>query len=240
MPRGVTLAQMRVDLRAEIGHSLNAAHGTNSEATQNYLLRRTQEALFETFDWPMRKIYRDVNFNAGTQYIDYPTDVIFERINTVWVSTTSTSNEHWQPMGYGITPEMLNIHSSASGARSWPVSNWQHNPDQDKIEIWPLPTKAGTIKIEATLGLAPLVDNTDVCTLDSNMIVLFTAASVLARQKSEDAALKLSEAQDYKRRLIAQISSDKSGGFVLGGGLSRPGRQRVGLDYIPPGYGDGT
>ena len=194
MAVGVQLQQLRADLRAEIGHSLNAAHGINNEASQNYLLRRTQEELFVDMDWPRQIVYRDIALVAGTRYYDYPADTTFDTINQMWCA----NGVDWLKMDYGITPDNLTGYNSDIGVRAWPLRRWRHDPDQGQIEMWPVPNVDGTARVEATLGLSPLIQNTDVCTLDSNLIVLFTAAEILADQRSEKAPVILQKSAELQ------------------------------------------
>ena len=77
------------------------------------------------------------------------------------------------------------------------------------------------------------------CIIDSKAIVLFTAAEVLATQKSEAAPMKLTKAQNYLRRLLADQGADKRANYNMGGnqrGGIDPDRSRrltPYIDYIP-------
>ena len=70
--------------------------------------------------------------------------------------------------------------------------------------------------------------DTDSCVIDSEAIVLFAAAEVLAMQKNEAAPMKLTKAQNYLRRLLADQGADKRANYNMGG------NQRGGID---PDYG---
>ena len=53
---------MLTDLRAEIGHSTNVAHGINDRETLIYYLNRTQIQLYQDYDWPQLIIDRDITW----------------------------------------------------------------------------------------------------------------------------------------------------------------------------------
>jgi hypothetical protein len=87
--------------------------------------------------------------------------------------------------------------------------------------------------------VSPLVAATDTCILDSKAIVLFASAEIMATQKSEAAPMKLTKAQNYLRRLLADQGADKRTNYNMGGnhrGGNDPdkGRRMVPyVDYIP-------
>jgi hypothetical protein len=106
--------------------------------------------------------------------------------------------------------------------------------NNDQMEVWPVPAQAGFLRVIGRRALKPLVDDTDVSTLDGTLLVLFVAADILARQKSEDARVKLTAAQRYLRNLARRQTANKRTPFILGGGMISTSRlPRPGLDYIP-------
>ena len=86
-----------------------------------------------------------------------------------------------------------------------------------------------------------MVADGDLCTLPENIITLFAAAEVLARDKSPDAELKMVKAKNAMRRYALRQTANKNKPFVIGGGSASGGNNhgRIGLDYVPPGYGSG-
>jgi hypothetical protein len=228
MPTGVQLSQMISDLRSELGHSVNVAHGVNTKENMAYVLRRTQEVLYEEHDWPFLLVDRDTTAYAGQYLYNYPSDMPFENINSVWW----VEGSRYTPMDYGITVDDFNLYDPADDDRSNPVQKWRHRPDEGQMEVWPIPSIAGNIRLRGLAPLGAMVDDSDVCTLDSNLIVLHAAAELLARQKSEDASLKAELARKHLTKLLSNQGAQKRRPWVMGGsgGGSAP---RPGIDYIP-------
>lgn len=214
-------------------------------------LRRTQDWLYAEFAWPRLRVSRDVALLADTRFYSYPAGLDLESITQAWVR--GGGSDRWERITFGITPDHLNTHDSDSGATSWPVLAWGHAPPDTApatgtpapgnpppsaaspglLEVWPIPSRDGTLRLEGRQALATLAADTDVSTLDANLIVLFAAADLLARQKSQDAQLKLTNAQRLLRRIQAQQAADKSAPIVIGGGVTQMRRLRPWLDYIP-------
>src|SRR5262252_11051905 len=92
------LREMLTDLRAEIGHSTNVAHGINDRDTLLYYLNRTQIDLYNDYNWPELIIDRDIPVADGQRYYPYPTDLAFDDVTNIWVLINTVYNE----LGYGI------------------------------------------------------------------------------------------------------------------------------------------
>jgi hypothetical protein len=243
MPVGVTLANLRVDLRAETGQSLNMAQGVQSQATQDNQLDRQQRELWENFDWPHLKYYVDVPVMKGQDVYNYPPSMPFDQINYIYFAIGGTTI--WRPpLAYGIHGSYIRPNSPLIGV---PL-RWANKVSVDpntaitnpvgQIQLLPVPAMDGTIRLEGSAPLNPLVADDDTCMLDSKAIVLFAASEILATQKVEAAQLKLLKAQQYLRRLLANQGADKRRNYNMGGrhGITQ---QRSGyrpipyLDYIP-------
>jgi hypothetical protein len=67
-----------------------------------------------------------------------------------------------------------------------------------------------------------MVNDSDVAMLDDNLIVLFAAAEMLARAKSDDAQGKMSAANELFTKLKG--SGIKNDVFVMGGGMPVEGQ----------------
>src|SRR4029077_6600522 len=112
-----------------------------------------------------------------------------------------------------------------------------------KILLVPTPSGDGIMRFEGQAPINPLVADGDKCVIDSKAIVLFAAAEILAVQKVEAAALKLTKAQAYLRKLLQNSGADKRSNYNMGGSArssgidhfgARPYRNYVpGIDYIP-------
>jgi hypothetical protein len=103
-----------------------------------------------------------------------------------------------------------------------------------ELELWPVPpASALTLIIKGQNTLKTLVSGSDLSTLDGTLIVMFAAADYCARQKDEDAGLKLSKAQAFLNNHRKQLSAHKS--RVTPMTPRDHSYARPGLDYIPMG-----
>src|SRR5881628_3578352 len=176
------LSDMLSDLRAEIGHSTNIVHGINDRDTLLYYLNRTQVRLYQEYDWPQLIVHRDTPLSPGQQFYVYPTDLAFDDITNVWLFAPGPLNEVF----YGIGPREMAFSNPQLGQQSWPTRRWMHNPDQAMFEVWPVPdgsaaTIAPFLRMWGTKTVAKMVNDSDLSTLPVNLIVLFSAAELLAR-----------------------------------------------------------
>lgn len=217
MPVGVALSELRRLLRAEVGQSLNPAQGVNAQGQYDLTLARQQQELWEAYDWPHLAYHKDVPVSSGQAVYDYPSDMNFDSINSIWVLSSNT----YDKLLYGTDTNAFNAHNTPG----WPVVRWGNAVKitngkvvpAGQFQLLPTPSQNGTIRIVGQAPCNPLVDETDICVLDSTLITMFAAAEILAAQKAENASLKLQKAQQYLRRLLANQSSDKREVPVLSG-----------------------
>lgn len=233
--RFMTLAEMLSELRAEAGISQNVAHGVSSLEPQKALIRRTQEDLYLAYDWPHLKTQTTKSVSAGARYLELPSTFDFTSVENIWGRDESGD---WQALGYGIEPEHYNDYSSDANERTFPIRRWQTylQPTGDvstrMFEIWPLPDRATELLVRGKRALLPLTADDQTSTLDGPLIVLFAAGELLARQKSEDAALKIQKGMDRLKWLKArQTAPDTRQANMAGGGAARS--LRPGIDYMP-------
>lgn len=207
MPRGITtLEAMVADLRLETGRSSNTNFGQDEYASLKRLLQRVQKTLFYDYDWPFLKQRIDLLTVAGERYYDF--DIDPERLFTV----ETLHGNVWLPVVRGITMEEYTIRNSDDNTvRNDPAERWDilHTGTTDQIEIWPIPaTNNLKIRLRGFRPLKPFISDNDVCTLDNDLIVLFAAAKVLAREKAEDAKEALAEAQKLYNNIKRGLNRD--------------------------------
>lgn len=242
-----TLGELVTDLKMEVGHSSSAATGINMRDQLVYLLNRVQNDLAEAYDFPGMTVDRDIPIVVAARYYSYPTDLPFDNINKAWLIWNTLYNE----LDYGIGPEQFALFNSNVGFTSWPVQRWQHFSDDNTFELWPVPnqapvatatSQAALVRLRGTRVPPKMVADADRCVLPDKIILLWTAAEIMAREGDKGAQLKQTKAQEALRRYKIRQSSHKTNPFIVGGGATglggRPG-SRIGLDYIPEGYGNG-
>lgn len=240
------LRDMLTDLRAEVGHSTNVAHGVNDRETLLYYLNKTQIQLYQDYDWPQLIVDRDIPLADNQRYYPYPVDLAFDDITSVYVLIGS----YYQELVYGVGPLEMSLLNSDSGAKQWPTLKWMHHADTNTLEVWPVPDAsavagAASIRLRGTKTVLLMVNDSDLSTLPDNLIVLFSAVEILQRDDAKDAQIKLSKANEAMRRHRVRQGSHKRDRPVAigsGGGDAQSRRgypPAIGLDYIPPGYGSG-
>lgn len=211
MARGTQLSALVDQLRAEIGASTNVAMGVNMLPSLKQLLNRVQQMLWDDFDWPFAWIERDEPMLNGQRYYAFDNEIDFTRISEAHVKYSDS----WRPLDYGIGIEQYNSSDADDGEKEDPPTRWRHY-EGNQFEVWPMPSSNEcVVRFKAIKKLPKMVNDSDVALLDDNMIVMFAAAELLARAKSDDAKAKLDFAKQLQQKLKGQgIKSDM---FTLGG-----------------------
>jgi hypothetical protein len=246
--RYMTLTEMRDELRDEANISRNVAHGVTQIEQQNRLLRRVQEDLYLNFDWPHLQATASVTLGMDQRFSAYPETFDFSGVSEVWWKKDTDTD--WVPLGYGIGAAELNqvdsdLLETEEDVRRWqnymqPAVAEEHDPgplpvtgdtSNNMFEVWPIPTDGGVVRFVGKRKLFPLDAEDKTSTLDGPLIVLHAAAEILARQKSEDASLKLQLGRERLRLLrLRQTAPDTRQSNLAGGTTSRG--LRPGIDYL--------
>lgn len=218
MARGTTLAILINDLRSEIGHSLEPNLGKSTRDVLINVIQRTQRRLWDDYAWPFLRVQRDLTISQNQRYYDLPADMVFERIERVEFKR----GDYWEKVEYGVGAAQYNQYDSDRGKTSSPIQRYDA-AENDQIEMWPVPsansdptTGDGMIRLHGIKNLGGLINDTDKADLDDQLIVLYGAAEMLARQKQADSQNKLAQAQAHYSRLKARLA--KSETFIIGGG----------------------
>ena len=221
--RTQTLQEMVSNLRAEAGHSLAVAQGTNTVQTLQYLLKRTQEELWTAFVWPEMVKRDDIALTPGLYKYSYSTNLKFDAIREAYSATSSSSR--WSAVGYGIPEECRVPGTGVNTSSSDPVCYWESDGD-DSFRVYPTPQTGGWLRFKGNSELKTFLADSDKSTLDATVIILFCAAELLARAKAEDAANKLQKAQRHLTKLLGNQVSAKNKVSTMGSqapGSYRPG-----------------
>jgi hypothetical protein len=167
------LGELLTLLRQEARLSTNAAHNASTADAQRDAIRRTQEALWEDYDWPHLEVDRYINLQAGQRFYDPTTtldvtgavknDIAIDRITCISVM----DGGDWRGLTAEIGRDQYVQYQSDLDERSWPVTNWRLYEDE-QIEVWPIPnenadavSREGQIKITATRTLRPMIADKD-------------------------------------------------------------------------------
>lgn len=249
MARGTTLANLLLMLKAETGQVMTAGVGEAEDTRLKYLLAQQQQWLAAEFDWPFLERTGDVLLAAGDRTATLPSTLDYERP----VRVTALDQDIWRPLIYGISPQEYITWNSDEDERADPILKWKYATDTT-FEVWPRPATATTVRFTGQKELSRLTETTDTADLDDLLIVLFTAAELLAGQKQSDAAAKLARAQARFNTLKSaypkanptfvlgagsawRSDRDFMGGTISGGGLANTAG---GTESIPNGAASGT
>lgn len=217
MARGTQLLQLVSDLRAECGHSLSPAAGADVGQSYRTVLRRTQETLWDDYDWPFARVIKSIQMVAEERYYDYPDGLPLEGIQSSWIWW----GDRYRTLEYGITLEDYSRYDSDAGdTKDYPMK-WDvmWTGDSEQVEVWPIPSlSTSKLWFVGKRVLPAMVDDSDTATLDDKLIVLFAAAEILARQESKDAEMKLKLAQERLSRLRGRVKPGTAAVTIVGGG----------------------
>lgn len=217
MARGTTLGALVTKLRIAARYDPNPALSKNVEPLFIQTLQDVQERLYDEFDWPFLKVYRDKTLSAGQRYYDVPDDMNLERI----VQVDTLFGSIWEPVERGITLDNYSACNSDLDARRDPLERWDVRDTGEgmQVELWPIPASDnGTVRFTGYRQLSPLVSTSDRADLDDQLIVLYAAGELLAgKGAADEAQLKLKQAGNRLTLLQGRVTKTRSGGFVLGG-----------------------
>lgn len=236
MARGIALGMLVDMVRSEARHSNNPALGQNVRPSLVQALQRTQETLYEDYDWPFLRVRQDKLTQAGERYYDLPSMINLDRVEKV---ETKWATE-WRPVSHGIETSDYTTWDSDSDIRVDPVQKWDtfDTGTTVQLEFWPIPVTNGNIvRFTGIRKLKPLVADTDVCDLDGQMLVLYVAAELLAHQKQADAQAKLAAARALLSNFKARLRKKRQGAgrITLNGPSDREPRQereRIRVAYV--------
>ena len=202
--RGRQLQQLVADFRAEAGLSTRAEVGVDHLDGVKHLLRRAQEMLYDSYDWPhLRKVFPKIQLSAGQVLYDLPAGLDYTRVEDVVVWHDDTPRR----LSRGI--DLLDY---GDDERSDPACKYdiRESGQTAQIEVWPTPlTNTQQLQIQGVRKLAPLIEDTDVCDMDATAVVLFAAADYLAGVKAANAEFKAGAARDRMAMLRARSMENR-------------------------------
>jgi hypothetical protein len=195
MPISSLFQSLISDLKDEIGQSSSVAVGVDYLSKLKRDINRAYRSLYDDYDWPHLRLVAPKALIAGSRYYDFPTG--FELFGVQRV-VLFYNNQFHSDITRGISAEQYAVFNSYDDVRSDPVLRWDTywSGSVTQFEVWPIPVSNDQdVYFFGKQKISRLVDNDDVCLLDDEMVVLFAAIRILARQDSKDAKLALQEAQ---------------------------------------------
>ena len=233
MARGTSLGELVTKLRTAARYDPNPALSLNLLPLMKQTLSDTQERLYDEFDWPFLKVYRDKPLSAGQRYYDIPTDLNLERIIAIDV----LYGDVWEPVERGICLDHYNAVNSDNDERSDPVQRWEvvDTGSGEQVEVWPVPVSNDmTLRFTGIRKLRSLITDADRADLDDQLIVLFSAGELLGGAKNPQAQVKFTQAAKRLELLQGRVTKRRNNGFILGGGpdLDRDERRTPQVAYV--------
>lgn len=236
MARGKTLTKLLDEFRAEVRLSLNPAHNVQVRDSQVNLLQRTQEVLWEDFDWPHLRVEKQYPAAIGQRTYDWGADFDIDRIENVFFKTGG----EWIKLHPGIDQRHYALHDSDLDQRAYPVTRWKIAEDE-QVEVWPISDQAGDadtlegyFKVIGIRRLATFIADSDRADLDDRLITLFAAAETLGASGAKDAGAKLAAANRRFGKLRGHLTPRrKFSMFGIGDRAER--RRNIITNYRAPG-----
>lgn len=206
MARGASLLELVGDLRTELGRAPNVAVGPGDIPMLQRALRRVQKTLWTNHDWQfLTHTFPRIKLQAGNALYDMPAGLDIERIMDVAVWQNDTPIPIKRGIGWS------EYSSFKPGDRADPVMRWDLRTDENfatQMEVWPTPASDNyELQIIGVRNLRPLVADADLCDLDDELLILFAAAQLLARQGAKDAPIVMQMAQDHLAKCKSRASS---------------------------------
>jgi len=196
-----TLAELRRDLLIRLGYAAQAANPPPGmvilldsflQRAQNFLYRRYRALQTERFyEWLMTEDERFYGIRDND-------DVCTKKMDAgrvTWVGVEDL-NGTWLELYRGIPPEFYTgVESSGLPARY---------EIRQCIEVFPAPAEAYTLRVKGHFGLERFTEDTDHCTIDSDLLFMWALANAKNHYGQPDGADIAAQAQTYLRDLIAE------------------------------------
>lgn len=228
MRSGIPLATIREEVLIEAGLSAQPGHSTFNISRINQMINRVERMMVTEDEWPTQAFEEQIVVAADAQYVDLPVNISFTMIDNIYVAYGS----EWFRVTSGIGARERTIFNDSQ--RALPMSRYEYRANNPtKLEVWPIGGVAQTLLIEGSKKVGAMDQETDVCALDADVIVMRVAAQILGRENKADAELLLSNAKTHANQLLKRQGSSKRENINMG--RRKVEIRRPGIDYIPPG-----
>lgn len=179
-----TLEALRTELLARLGMGGMGASGGANATLVNSFLRNAQAQLYRMQDWRHLIDYQDKTLGEEQNLLDYPTAGVMaggtcardQRILRLEVEYSG----QWTQLSEGIATEMW----STMDTLSVPLRYERFA----QLMIYPKANQTYTVRVWFVADLGPFAENSDVATLDDEMILLHALANAKAHYRQPDAA----------------------------------------------------
>lgn len=209
MARGVALAELISNVRDELRRANSPSASPDDEASIRRTINHVYWILGMTNDWPfLNTLFDGITLKAGQRYYDFPAMLDPDRVIEAKVFWGS----EYTNLDRGISLADYNAWNPNLNERSAPMLKWdvRFTGTKEQIEVWPLPDgTAQTLQFYGTQAMPTLVNNTDRCKLESEIVTLYAAAELLPKD-APDKDAKLELAKEGLR--LTKIRGNSAGG----------------------------
>lgn len=223
MQIGDTLATLIEEVQYEVGHVVSPAAGQNFREHIKARIRREYRRLYHEHNWRHLRRWGEsttLSLNAGQRYYDYPAGLDVTNVMGVYVRWGYL----WNPVEDNLDPLDYNAFNSDIDVRTDPVQKWRPYTDT-QFEVWPVPATTGTkLRLVNKEAFQPLVNEDDRCRLDTDLVVLFAAAPIAARQNDKDGGFILARAEKHYETLKLKERGARRRTNLAAGGQEKPSR----------------
>ena len=223
MARGVQFGELVLNLRAELRRSQNPAIGSEDLAPLKRTLNHVIAVVSNKEDWPfLYRKFAPIAIAAGDRFFDIPDGLNMERIISVRIKWGGSYYDIWR----GITYDDYISWDPEDDERSSPALKYdfQNINGAEQLEIWPISEGVQSLLFEGYITHPKLVNDTDLCLVDDDIVLLFAAAELMGDEFEAEAQAKRDQANELLR-LIKIRASRGDGAPVrmgLGTGRDRP------------------
>jgi hypothetical protein len=223
-----TLVELRYDLLVMLGYSAQAENPPPGMATLlDTFLRRSQNFLYRRYKALQTERFYRWTMTVGERFyglrdnIDDCTKKI-EPGQLTWVGVEDM-NGTWVPLRRGIPPEFYTS-VAFNGLPS-------HFELRQCLEVFPAPDEEYTLRVKGRFGLMRFVEDTDHCTIDSQLLFMWALANAKNHYRQPDAADVAAQAQTFLRDLIAETHATNR--YIPGTSSLTPMTAPIFLDLDP-------
>lgn len=228
-----TLDELVTMVRDESRISSKSSRGVDHDEHIKQLIRRNYIQLAEKYDWEHLRVSHEHNVARvamvnGTRFYSFPTALEETKITKAWARWGSV----WCEMDYGVGYDEYSAYNPDPTApqKGDPVLRWDFQAgDPLQFEVWPVPASTGTTETYAVCfdgqkKIERLTDGKKKADLDDLLIVLFTAAEILAENKQKESSeVKAAAARDRLDIVKGHMRDQRR--ITMGMGEVRPGSQ---------------
>lgn len=206
-----TLGELRAEVLARIGMGAMGASGGANRTLIDSFLRNGQAQLYRLQDWKHLQDWHDVTTGVNQNLYDYPTAGTMDTSNGCArdkriLRVETVLSGQFVPVAEGITTAM------------WSTMEQRSNPQRferlKQILVYPKADAAYTMRIWFVADLLPFTQDSDVATMDDEMVLLHAITNAKAHYRQPDASV-------YQGQLDVLLGSLRGQSFTSGGVVRR-------------------